>query len=177
MQRIPHSTGLNNNIEEVNLVDIELDAGSNEGAGYPSFTYYSINAIITTDNSKTIELYNNTSLPISTGQYIVVSLASQTLNGIPHTAITGLRKVLNVSGFDNNLLTIEADTTATSSGTIPNSSFGSSDKFRIKPILSTMSDNTVRFYVLDLGAGDKYLRFRYRENGIDYNGDVGGITF
>jgi len=165
MQRISHSTGVANNIIEPNLVDIELDAGSVAG----NLTSYSINGITTTLNSKLVQVYTNiTNPPVSVGQYIVISFLTS-LSNIDPDEINGVRKVLAITGFDNNLLTIEADTEASATG---NATLGAGSKtFTIKPILSVMNNNTIRFYVTSDGAS-RYLNVRYHENGIDYTKDI-----
>ena len=170
MYRAPHSTGIANqgvNIVDENLEDVELDPQSDPGTQ----TDYPIIIVMTTINSQLVWVYTSWEIPNNlTGQYIVIAL-NATLTGIDRNHIIGVRKVINVSGTDNNNLLIEADAEATASGI---NSFGSGSRnFRIKPILSIMPNKTIRFYVTsDYDGIIKYLNVRYHEDGVDYHKDI-----
>ena len=114
MYRAPHSTGIANqgvNIVDENLEDVGLDPQSDMG----NFTTYPISGIITTINSKSVLIYTTSTINIVAGQYIVITF-NTTLSGIDPNHIIGARKVLTVSGIDNNTMLIEADAEATASG-------------------------------------------------------------
>jgi hypothetical protein len=171
MYRAPHSTGIANqgvNIVDENLEDVELDPQSDPGPQ----TDYPISLIITTMYSKSITIFTPWVVNIVAGQYIVITL-NTTITGIDPNDILGERKVLIVSGVDNNSLTFDADAEATASGW--NASLGSvaeTPMFRISPILSTMPNKTIRFYVNTDDNGMKNLNVRYQEDGVDYHTDI-----
>lgn len=169
MYRAPHSTGIANqgvNIVDENLEDVGLDPQSD--VGYTST--YPISGIITTINSKSVLIYTTSTINIVAGQYIVITF-NTTLSGIDPNHIIGARKVLTVSGIDNNTMLIEADAEATASGL--NSLGSGSRNIRIKPILSIMPNKTIRFYVTtDYDGIIKYLNVRYHEDGVDYHKDI-----
>ena len=133
-------------------------------------TTYPISGIITTINSKTVLVYTTSTINIVAGQYIVITF-NTTLSGIDPNHIIGARKVLTVSGIDNNTMLIEAHAEATVSGL--NSLGSGSRNIRIKPILSIMPNKTIRFYVTtDYDGIIKYLNVRYHEDGVDYHKDI-----
>ena len=177
MHRTPHSTGIANqglNVVDENLEDVELDPQSDPGTQ----TDYPIIIVMTTINSKLVWVYASWDIPINlTGQYIVIAL-NATLTGIDRNHIIGVRKVINVVGYDNNSLLIEADAEATASGnqTIDYFADPGGNTFRIKPILSIMPNKTIRFYVNTDDNGMKNLNVRYHEDGIDYHTDLSALN-
>ena len=125
-----------------NLEDVELDPQSDPGTQ----TDYPIIIVMTTAiNSKLVWVYTSWEIPNNlTGQYIVITL-NATLSGIDRNHIIGVRKVINVVGYDNNSLLIEADAEATASG---NAILGAGTQtLRISPILITMRNKSIRCYV------------------------------
>ena len=173
MYRAPHSTGIANqrvNTVDANLEDLELDPQSDPGppADYP------VSLIVTTMYSKSITIYTPWVVNIVAGQYIVITL-NTTITGLDPNDILGERKVLIVSGVDNNSLTFDADAEATASGWNPSLGF-TVPMFRVSPILSIMPNKTIRFYVNTDDNGIKNLNVRYHEDGIDYHTDLSALN-
>eukprot|EP00966_Prymnesium_polylepis_P222686 5151391-Prymnesium_polylepis.6 len=185
MTFIPYSTGLqgggNLNAEQIqgmidNTLSVPLDVESEP----PLFImYYNVDAIITTQNSKTVSLYFGSSIGGGTYPYTLggdIHLSGMpTVNGIPGSALDGRRTVLSISGPpDFNAITIDADSAATSSGTI----FISATPYPIMsvpPTLSNMQNGDIRFYVVE-SSGVKQVNVRYRVGDVDYHGLVTTLT-